>query len=133
MPTLHELFARITLNILTGNNDDHARNHAAFWDGEALTLTPAFDICPTPRGGGEAAQVMAIGADGWRFSQVAGCVERAAIYRLSAPEARAVIDHQIETISQEWSDVCDRASLSEVDRRGFWQRQFLNPYALIGY
>jgi len=50
--TLHELFARITFNILTGNNDDHARNHAAFWDGVDLTLTPAFDICPTPRAGG---------------------------------------------------------------------------------
>ncbi len=33
IPTLRELFSRITFNILTGNNDDHARNHAAFWDG----------------------------------------------------------------------------------------------------
>jgi len=50
--TLRELFARITFNILTGNSDDHARNHAAFWDGERLTLTPAYDICPQPRAGG---------------------------------------------------------------------------------
>ena len=28
---LRELFARITFNILVGNTDDHARNHAAFW------------------------------------------------------------------------------------------------------
>jgi serine/threonine-protein kinase HipA len=34
---LRELFSRITFNILTGNNDDHARNHAAFWDGSDLT------------------------------------------------------------------------------------------------
>jgi serine/threonine-protein kinase HipA len=47
--TLRELFGRIVFNILTGNNDDHARNHAAFWDGAALTLTPAYDICPQPR------------------------------------------------------------------------------------
>ncbi|MEO7786435.1 MAG: HipA domain-containing protein, partial [Sphingomicrobium sp.] len=44
--TLRELFARMTLNILVGNVDDHARNHAAFWDGTQLTLTPAYDICP---------------------------------------------------------------------------------------
>jgi serine/threonine-protein kinase HipA len=44
--TLRELFARITFNILVGNTDDHARNHAAFWDGRMLTLTPAYDICP---------------------------------------------------------------------------------------
>ena len=30
--TLRELFARIVFNILIGNTDDHARNHAAFWD-----------------------------------------------------------------------------------------------------
>ena len=37
--TTRELFARITFNILVGNTDDHARNHAAFWDGEMLKLT----------------------------------------------------------------------------------------------
>ncbi len=31
--TLKELFARLVFNILCGNTDDHARNHAAFWDG----------------------------------------------------------------------------------------------------
>ena len=42
--TLKELFARMTFNILVGNTDDHARNHATFWDGEYFTLTPAYDI-----------------------------------------------------------------------------------------
>ncbi len=36
--TLEELFLRLVFNILCGNTDDHARNHAAFWDGNALTL-----------------------------------------------------------------------------------------------
>lgn len=52
--TLHELFGRIIFNILCGNTDDHARNHAAFWDGDMLTLTPAYDICPQGRAGQEA-------------------------------------------------------------------------------
>ncbi|TPQ48002.1 phosphatidylinositol kinase, partial [Prosthecomicrobium hirschii] len=30
--TLHELFGRMVFNVLSGNTDDHARNHAAFWD-----------------------------------------------------------------------------------------------------
>lgn len=30
---LRELFSRMTFNILSGDTDDHARNHAAFWDG----------------------------------------------------------------------------------------------------
>src|SRR3546814_2396785 len=42
--TLHALFGRLTFTILVGNVDDHARNHAAFWDGAELILTPAYDI-----------------------------------------------------------------------------------------
>ncbi len=51
---LRELFSRITFNILVGNTDDHARNHAAFWDGQMLTLTPAYDVCPQVRNTGRA-------------------------------------------------------------------------------
>jgi serine/threonine-protein kinase HipA len=131
--TLRELFSRIVFNILCSNNDDHPRNHAAFWDGEALTLTPAYDICPQLRGGGETAQIMAIGRDGWRMSQVAGCVGRASVYLLSEAEAREIVDNQIETIEGQWDEVCDLAGLTEVERAGFWRRQFLNPYALEEY
>lgn len=133
IPTLRELFARITFNILTGNSDDHARNHAAFWDGAELTLTPAYDICPQRRSGGETTQAMAIGADGFRFSKVAGCVARASTYMLSEADARAIVDHQIEVIEGQWTDVCDLAGLTEVDRGRFWRRQFLNPYATEDY
>lgn len=132
-PTLRELFGRITFNILVGNNDDHARNHSAFWDGAALTLTPAYDICPQPRAGGETSQAMPISPDGFRMSQVAGCVQTASTYLLSEAEAREIVDHQIEVIESQWSDVCDDARMTEVQRKYFWQRQFLNPYALQGY
>ncbi len=53
---LAELFGQLVFNILVGNTDDHARNHAAFWDGSMLALTPAYDICPQARSGGEASQ-----------------------------------------------------------------------------
>jgi serine/threonine-protein kinase HipA len=131
--TLRELFSRLTLNILLGNTDDHARNHAAFWDGTALTLTPAYDICSLPRTGGEASQAMAIGRDGYRLSQVAGCIERASTYLLTEAEAREIVDGQVETIEQEWEGVCELARLSEVDRRRLWRRAVLNPYAMAGY
>ncbi len=131
--TLRELFSRIVFNILCGNNDDHPRNHAAFWDGEALALTPAYDVCPQLRSGGETAQIMAIGRDGWRMSQVAGCVERAPTYLLSEAEAREIVDNQIETIEGQWDEVCDLAELAEGARTALWKRQFLNPYALEGY
>lgn len=133
VPTLRELFARVVFNVLSGNNDDHPRNHAAFWDGAELSLTPAFDVCPQPRSGGKMAQLMAIGRDGFRLSQVAGCVERASVYLLSEADAREIVDRQIEVIEGEWSEVCEMAAMTTVDREWFWRRQFLNPYATEGY
>jgi serine/threonine-protein kinase HipA len=54
------MFSLLVFNILCGNTDDHARNHAAFWDGKVLTLTPAYDICPQGRTGNEASQAVRI-------------------------------------------------------------------------
>ena len=131
--TLRELFSRITFNILVGNTDDHPRNHAAFWDGARLDLTPAYDICPQPRTGGEAAQAMAFGTGGDRLSQVARCVRHADVYHLTTGEARDIVDSQIEIIHRDWNAVCDRASAPPVERDRLWGRQILNPYALEGY
>ncbi len=129
--TLRELFSRITFNILTSNTDDHARNKSAFWDGEYLSLTPAYDICPQPRTGGEAKQLMDIGTDGWRYSQLDGCVARSDTYHLSSVEAREIIDNQVDAIETHWDEVCDEATLTEVQRSGLWKRQFLNPFAFL--
>lgn len=71
--TLRELFGRIIFNILCGNTDDHARNHAAFWDGKNLALTPAYDICPQSRAGNEASQAMKIHGDN-NMSQTKVCL-----------------------------------------------------------
>lgn len=132
-PTLHELFGRIVFNILIGNTDDHARNQAAFWDGTMLTLTPAFDICPYLRSGGEATQAMAIGADGFRLSQVVGAIERSDAYHLDRRAAADIVNHQIAVIEEEWGRICDRAELTHVDRDLFRRRAVLHQYALEGF
>lgn len=131
--TLRELFARIVFNILSGNTDDHARNHAAFWDGRALTLTPAYDICTYLRGG-EATQAMIIGTDEdpYRFSNVSGCIERAGVYGLTRADAREIVDRQLTTIGEHWDDVCEEAGLASGERNLF-RRVFPHPYALEGY
>jgi serine/threonine-protein kinase HipA len=128
--TLRELFARITFNIICGNTDDHARNHAAFWDGANLELTPAYDICPQLRSGGIAAQAMAIGVDGFRWSNLAGCLNAANTYLLDAPQARSIIEHQLEIVQAEWEDAADRCRLTTAEKAQIWRRQMLNPYAL---
>lgn len=131
--TLRELFSRIVFNICIGNTDDHARNHAAFWDGAELSLTPAYDVCPYPRVGGEASQAMRIDRDGNSLSQLALCVEAAPIYGLSDGEAREVIDAQLDMITSEWDDAAERARLTQTERNALWGRAILNPFALEGY
>jgi serine/threonine-protein kinase HipA len=131
--TLRELFSRITFNICVSNTDDHARNHAAFWDGKnlTLTLTPGYDICPQPRTGGEATQAMAIRRDGYRYSQLAGCLPAATdTYLLTETQAKDIINHQIDTIRSQWHDAADSARLTAAERNQMWGRQILNPYAL---
>lgn len=129
--TLRELYGRLVFNILCGNTDDHARNHAAFWDGKTLRLTPAYDICPQGRTGGEATQAMLIHGDN-RMSQVSSCIEAAHHFLLSKENALEIYQAQRKMIEQHWQSVCDEASLSEVDRNLLWGRQFLNPFALGG-
>ena len=125
--TLRELFGRLIFNVLCGNTDDHARNHAAFWDGERLSLTPAYDICPQNRSGNEASQAMLIvGED--RRSRLATCLDAAPAFMLDAATAEKMIAHQIRAVRAAWDEVMEEAALSEVERRLLQHRIFLNPF-----
>jgi serine/threonine-protein kinase HipA len=126
--TLRELFSRLVFNILSGNTDDHARNHAAFWDGRMLTLTPAYDICPQSRSGNEASQAMLISGDN-RMSRISACLEAADYFLLSQKDAVAIVELQISAIVENWGAVCEEADLSETDRTLLWGRQYLNSFA----
>jgi len=127
--TLKELFSRLVFNILCGNTDDHARNHAAFWNGKELTLTPAYDICPQNRAGNEASQAMLIHGND-NLSQLKTCLETAHNFLLSKQDAHEIFEKQKKTIETNWNAVCDEAQLSLIDRKLFWTRQFLNPYSI---
>jgi len=125
--TLKELYARIVFNILCGNTDDHARNHAAFWDGETLKLTPAYDICPQNRTGHEASQAMLIVGDN-RMSRISSCLDAAANFLISRQEAINIVERQLACIFDNWKNICEEASLTVADRELLWRRQFINPY-----
>lgn len=126
-----ELFGRMVFNVLCGNTDDHARNHAAFWNGRNLELTPAYDIAPLPRAGGEVQQAMRLGAaeDPDRFSQVWRCIDRAALFGLTAGEARHITDHQRDVVAVRFDEFCDEAALAPADRE-LLRAVCPHPYAL---
>ncbi len=126
--TLKELFGRLVFNVLCGNTDDHARNHAAFWNGKELTLTPAYDICPQGRGGSMASQAMKISGD-TNLSQLKFCLEASYHFLLSKEDALSVFKHTEDIIREYWNEVCEEAQLSTADKKHLWGRQFLNPFA----
>jgi len=129
--TLHELYGRLVFNILCGNTDDHARNHAGFWDGNRLTLTPAYDICPQSRSGNVASQAMLIVGDN-RASTLVTCLEAAPNFQLGEKAAKDIITRQISTIQDAWDDICEEADLAEVESNLFGQRIFLNDFIFEG-
>lgn len=129
--TLHELYGRLVFNILCGNTDDHARNHAGFWDGKHLTLTPAYDICPQSRSGNVASQAMLIVGNN-RASTLSTCVEAAPNFQLGDQAAKDIITRQVGIIRDGWDDICKEADLNEVERNLFGKRIFLNEFVFEG-
>ena len=109
-----------------GNIDDHARNHAAFWDGTALSLTPAYDLCPQPRSGNEVNQAMSVGRHGERESRLSVCRTAASEFLLSPADATTIIDHTIDVINNQWAEAADSARLTALERQQLWHRQILN-------
>ncbi len=45
---LFELWRRMTFNSMTGNTDDHLRNHGFLRDQQGWRLAPAYDLNPNP-------------------------------------------------------------------------------------
>lgn len=130
-----ELFRRIAMNIAISNNDDHARNHAAFWDGRYLELTPAYDLAPGQRSGDTIEQAMAFGRGdrGAKVSNFAALVRESETYGLSAAEGRDIIDHLVSTIRDSWDDAAEVARLSAADKQKLRGRQVLPRAAFFDY
>ena len=125
--TLRELFQRMVFNVCVGNTDDHLRNHAAFWDGQRLTLTPAYDLEPVSRSTPVASHAIALTRKE-RASQLRLCRAAAAEFHVTATDADAVIDHVVSSIEAAWEEVCDQARLTRAERDGLRGREILNPY-----
>jgi serine/threonine-protein kinase HipA len=87
-------------------------------------------ICPQSRSGAEATQAMLIMGE-QRTSRISLGLKAAPLFLLSVDEATELIADQIRAIKKFWTQVCDEAALTEVDRNLMWGRQFLNPFAFV--
>ena len=85
---LRELYGRIVFSILTGNTDDHLRNHAFLRQGRGWTLSPAFDLNPNPDRPDRLST--AIDLDD-TTADIATALSVSGYFRLSLAEARSAI------------------------------------------
>jgi serine/threonine-protein kinase HipA len=121
-----QLFRRMMFNILIGNNDDHARNHAFFWDGSQYELTPAYDICPMLRTGLTANQAMIVGKQG-RSSTLKNALSEAGLFGLTVEYATSVKDELIDKIETLWAEASDYAGLTKVQSDLLRRATVLSP------
>lgn len=130
---LKELFQRLVFNILIGNTDDHARNHAAFWDGTSLRLTPAYDLCPQLRSGYEASQAMQLEGVQGNLSTLVNALSICETFLLTNDQAIDIINYQVETIEKYWESACDQAGLALIERKRLWGSAVFNPFCFNGF
>lgn len=124
-----DVFRRAAFNIAIGNTDDHPRNHAAFWDGTTLEMTPAFDLTPIPRTGTKAVHALALGAGMSRLSNFNTLTNAASEYGLSRRDARGIVDDIIASISANWADAAEFGELSHEQRSLLRGQAILHPNA----
>ena len=117
-----EVFSRAAFSMAISNFDDHMRNHAAFWDGQTLELTPAYDLSPMARSGDTAALGTPFTRVGEKNAQFASLGAAAGEFGLTKAEATDRIERIRATINDHWQAAADFARLSEVDRRVLWGR-----------
>lgn len=107
-----EIFKRIVFNVLIGNNDDHARNHACFFD-NGLELTPAYDLCPMPRKGSEVNQAMFIGLQN-KEAKLSNCIDASYLYNIKKEDAVEIIRAMIKDVQNGLVELYQQESLQEV-------------------
>ncbi len=121
-----QLFRRMLFNILIGNNDDHARNHAFFWDGARYELTPAYDICPMLRTGLTANQAMIVG-NLRRSSTLENALSEAGVFGLTKEDAVSMKNELIDKIETLWEEASEYAGLTKVQSDLLRRATVLSP------
>lgn len=108
-----ELYRRMIANVLLGNTDDHARNHAMIYDIKASQwrLSPAYDMLPIL--GSQGMQALGIGIDG-RASTVDNLLSAAAAFGLSRETALTSI-HQLSEGIAGWEKIFSQYGVSDTD------------------
>lgn len=92
---LEQLWKRIVFNILVSNTDDHLRNHGFLIEKNGISLSPAYDINPNPKGYGLTLNIDE--SDNRLDIEIARSV--ASLFRVSDSRAAKLIGDMKEVVS----------------------------------
>lgn len=96
---LEQLFRRVIFNVMTGNCDDHLRNHGFVHSALGWELSPAFDMNPNPTRKTHAIKIDDFSAN----PDVDMVIATAEVYQLTRKEAATIRDEVASAISA-WRD-----------------------------
>jgi len=118
---LRQLFRRVVFNLLTGNRDDHLRNHGFLRAPGGWRLAPAFDLNPSP----EKVDHSLAFDDRERMPNLDSVRETAGLYRLSAGDADSLIG-EVASAVDGWRGLAAELDLSG-EEIGRLAGAFLSP------
>ncbi|MDR2925363.1 MAG: HipA domain-containing protein, partial [Azoarcus sp.] len=112
-----DLWRRMTFNAMTGNTDDHLRNHAFLRDRQGWRLSPAYDINPNNEPFERRTHALAF-LPGENKPSLELCKEAAQFFRLD----KSQIEHGLKSIGSalgQWREIAKRNRLaeSEINRK----------------
>jgi serine/threonine-protein kinase HipA len=111
---LRELFARMALNAMITNDDDHPRNHAVLNWGSGWRLSPVYDLVPNPRVALDSRPLaLDVGEQGRQASRN-NVLSRCELFRLSQDEAHRLVD-KLEKVVRRWPRFFEKAGLSAAE------------------
>lgn len=113
---LKELWRRVVFSVLVSNTDDHLRNHGFLYTGMGgWTLSPAYDINPTPAQIKPRFLSTAIGIDPNDTSaSLELALEVAEYFDLEEDEAREVA-REIAEVTVQWADRASTMGIPKVE------------------
>ncbi|MBS1269998.1 MAG: Serine/threonine-protein kinase toxin HipA [Gammaproteobacteria bacterium] len=108
-----ELFRRMVFNIMTGNVDDHLRNHGFLLTQKGYVLSPAYDLMPIPQVSYTRDLAIGVGKQG-RVATVDNALSDTGPFGLTRKEAETIALSVKETTRQ-WRGVFREREVGEQD------------------
>jgi len=110
-----ELFRRMCFNALISNTDDHPRNHALVAFARDWTLSPAYDLNPSPLVSIERRDLAMECGDFGRFANSHNLLSQCRRFHLDPETAKAILEEVEAVVTESWYSTARACGVSVED------------------